>query len=275
VGTFTNDDAAHHYGDKLSVLYADYKQQVDHFMFKLYILVKQGNAFVFVLFKTWNFDDISNIVHGEDGVVDFVLGTCYDPQHPPDYVFPPWLNLPASCNYTIVGGYAPGSLGGYVDAQLALIPWGYDIQNILYASWCADHETTINVGQTYFMDVYSSLYPDLLPAFVQLDAGKWSKINWLFNHLSWWPNVLWYEPQQVIWMYDNPDWDGSADGGVPALLDPAYPTRAGLMKAAAEAYGNNYVPLPGGWATIIFVPHGTPSNAPAPAVQTMIIKIDP
>ena len=42
-----------------------------------------------------------------------------------------------------------------------------------------------------------------------------------------------------------------------------------------EAYGSTYVPAPGGWAAIIFIPVGTPPNATQPTIQTMIVKIDP
>jgi hypothetical protein len=198
------------------------------------------------------------------------LGNCYDPANPPDLILPPWLNLPATANYTIVGGYAPGSLGAYVDAQLTGIGPGFDIQDILYASWCADHLTTIYPGTTYNMDVYSSLYPTLLPAFAQLQAGKWSKINWLFNHLSWYPGYQWYDPQQVIWLFDSPAWGGGGESGVPNLTPLAQ-----QMFNDANTYGAGYVPLPGGWATIIFISHGTLPGALSPTVQTMIIKIDP
>lgn len=274
--TFTNDDVAHNYGDKVSVTYGDYANQVDPFTFKLYILVKQGTAFNFVLFNTWTFNDISNIAtDATSHVTQFVLGSCYDPAHPPQLILGPYMNLPAQASYAIVGGYAPGSLGGYVDAQLTGIGSGYFISNGTYASNCADHQTTINVGQTYPMDVYSSLYPSLLPAFVQSQAGKWAKINWVYNHLNWYSNLQWYELQQLVWLYDNVTWDGSTDGGVPALTDTNYPTRASQMKADADNYGVNYVPPPGGYAAIIFVPQGTPGNATTAAIQTMFIQIDP
>jgi hypothetical protein len=125
------------------------------------------------------------------------------------------------------------------------------------------------------MDVYSSLYPGVLPLFVQDQVGKWAKINWIFNHKDWYPNLTWYELQQVVWMFDNVAWDGTTEGGVPALNNPLYLTRASKIKADADQYGVNYVPPPGGFAAIIFVPTGTPANAPTAAIQTMFIQIDP
>jgi hypothetical protein len=89
------------------------------------------------------------------------------------------------------------------------------------------------------------------------------------------PNLQWYELQQAIWEYDNVQWDGSTDGGVPALIDPNYPTRALQMVSDANTYGVNYVPPPGGYAAIVFVPHGTQGNATTAAIQTMFIMYDP
>jgi hypothetical protein len=271
--SFTNDDAAHQYGNKVSVTYGDIQNQVDAFTFNLYILVRQGPAFNFVLFYTWTFNDISNIPIGSDGVTDFVLGSCYDPSNPPQLILPPYMNLPSTATYTIVGNYAPGSLGAYVDAQLTNVPSGYLFSNGTYASDCADHEVTINVGQAYNMDVYSSLYPALLPTFAQEQTGKWAKINWVFNHQNWYPNIKWYELQQLVWLYDESPWNGSADGGVPALNDPLNPTRALQMESDANTYGTNYVPSPGGYAAVIFIEVGTPPQSPN--IQTMFIQFDP
>ncbi len=275
--SFTNDNAAHHYGDKVSVTYGDYVLQTDVFLFKLFILVRQGTAFNFVLFKTWQFNDICNIPTGSDGVTDFILGSCYDPANPPQVILPPYLNLPPTATYTIGLPYGPGTLGEYVDATLSNIPPGYILTNTMYASECADHLTGIYIGLPYNDSVYSSLYPNLLPPFAQVQSGKWAKINWVFNHQNWYTNppLRWYELQQLVWEYDQIPWNGLADGGVPALNDPNNPTRALQMKADADNYGVNYVPPPGGYAAIIFIPLGTPPNSTTPAVQTMFIQIDP
>jgi hypothetical protein len=125
------------------------------------------------------------------------------------------------------------------------------------------------------MTLYSSLYPSLLPLFAQNQVGKWSKINWLYNHQNWYPNIKWYELQQVMWLYDETPWNGSADAGVPALNDPNFPSRALQMKADADANGVNYVPPTGGYAAVIFIPVNTPPNAPTAAIQTMFIMVDP
>jgi len=254
-------------GEKLGVNYADYLAKTDNYEIKLFILVRQGTAFNYVYFKSWTFADTSTIPEGTDGVVDGVLGNCYDPKTPPDFILAPWMNLPSKATYKITATN-PASLGGYVDANLSNIPSGYEISNGNYASNCADHSTTINTGQSYDMDVYSSLYPDKLPLFVQ--SVKWEKINWLYNHLDWYPGYLWSDIQGLIWLYDNPVWDGTAESNVPAIT-----TITRKMKSDADLYGAGYKVPPGGYATIIFVPTGTLASATNPTIQTMFIKVDP
>ena len=253
-------------GEKLRITYADELGKTDAFEIKLFILVKQGNAFNYVQFKSWTFNDISNIPQGNDGLIDFVLGNCYDPTTPPDLILAPWLNLPITTTYTITA--QPSTLGGYVDATLTNTGSGYDIRDGVYGSFCADHSKQIYISQPYNMNVYSSLHTELLPLFAQ--SNKWNKINWLFNHLSQYPGYHWYDIQGCIWLYDSPIWDGAAVAGMPAL------TLLSLqMKADADIYGANYSPLPGGWAAIIFIPVDTPANATSAIIQTMFVKIDP
>lgn len=252
----------------LGVWYGDRENQTDNFEVKLFILVKQGTSFNYVYFKSWMFNDNSNISTGNDGRTDFVLGNCYDPANPPDLILAPYMNLPITATYTITGNWAPGSLGAYVNAQLTNIGNGYDISNGTYPSNCADHQTVIYVGTPYNMDVYSSLYQDQLPLFTQ--SNKWNKINWLYNHLSWYPGYHWYDVQGFIWLYDSNVWNGQPYAGMPALT-----AMSQQMKLDADTYGSNYSPLPGGWAAIIFVPVGTAHNATSATVQTMFIQVDP
>jgi hypothetical protein len=263
-----NNEAWKGEGQPLCVSYGDYLAQTDAFEFKLYILVRKATGFSYVYFYSWNFNDAQTIpTKGNTGVVDFALGNCFPDA---DVIIPSWMNLPATSTYTITGNYGPGSLGGYVDATLSGIPGGYELANGTMASWCADHQTTIYVGQAYNMDVYSSLYPNLLPAFA--NTPKWSKINWIMNHLDWYPGYKWYDLQGAIWLFDSPAWDGQAHSSVPALNTMQY---AQKMYDDANLYGNNYKVPSGGWAAIIFIPTGTPSNATTATVQTMFVKVDP
>jgi len=263
MNTFTNDDAAHHYGDKVSVTYGDDLNVTDAFTFNLSILVKQGNAFNFQLFKTWYFNDISNIIQGTDGVVDFVLGSCNPTS---DYIFPPYIDLPLTCTYSCS---QPSTLGAYVDATLSNIGTGYDIANGMYASNCTDHSALIYLGQQYTMNVFSSLYQWTLPSWAQ--SNKWNKINWLYNHLDWFPGYQWYDIQGVIWMYDIPAWTGGSEGGFPDgyYNDAMMVSMHNAMELPAN-HADTYIPSSGGWAAVIFI-----ADLNGPTVQTMMIKLDP
>jgi len=248
-------------GKPLTVRYGDSQNQIDNFEFKLFILVRQGSNFNYVFFHSWKYQDDQLIAAGTDGVVDFVLGNCVPNA---DLILPPWMNLPLTATYTITG-WAPALLGGYVDATLSDIPAGYEISNGVYASNCADHNLPIFVGVSYYMSVYSSLYQDQLPLFAQSD--KWEKINWLYNHLDWYPGYQWYDIQGFIWLYDDPIWDGSASIGIPALTELSK-----QMKIDADKYGVGYKVPSGGWAALIFIPVGNGDQA---IIQTMCIHIDP
>ncbi len=253
-------------GEPLCVTYADYKNLNDDFKFKLYILVRSGTNFEYKLFHTWEFSDDEMIEDGDDGVVDYVLGTCVPAA---DFIFPPYMNLPPTASYKITG-FAPGSQGGYLDAQLTNIASGYEITNGTYASWCYDHQVTIYQNHLYDMEVYSSLYPDLLPAYVNED--QWEKANWIMNHLDWYDGYEWYDIQGALWLLDDPQWDGTPRSGVPALSTMEF---AQQMYDDANLYGDDYLPPPGGWAAVIFVPEGTLQWQTNPMIQTVFVVIDP
>ncbi|MEN8121253.1 MAG: hypothetical protein ABFS35_12940 [Bacteroidota bacterium] len=246
-------------GQALRVRYLDIINHQDNFEFKLFVLVKQGTEFNYVHFHSWTFMDDEIIESGGDGLVDFVLGNCMPNA---DLVLAPWMNIPPTATYTITD-WDPAASNSYVEVTLSDIPEGYEIVNGVYPSSCADHTTGINVGLAYDMNVYSSLYPDQLPSFAQSD--KWEKINWLYNHLDWYPNHQWFDIQGFIWLYDNPAWDGLAIGTMPALTELTQ-----RMKRDADAYGVDYkVPL-GGSYVIVFIP---PSSDDVPLIQTMISQL--
>ncbi len=260
-----NNEANLGEGDVLHVAYPDVANTTDHFRFDLYIYVKIGDTFGYKKFYSWTFDDDQKIPAGSDGVVDFVLGNSNASQ--PDLLLPPYMNLPETCTYKIVGSYAPGSQGGYVDAQLTNVGNGFDFSNGTFASYCADKDVTINVNHAYDMDVYSSLYPNLMPAFAA-NADKWARVNWLFNHLDNYPNHTWGEVQGAIWLIMN-NWNGQAHGGVPTADAVTH-----QMANDAQPH-TDFTPLPGGWAAVVFVPHGTDPNQGSPDIQTMFVQVDP
>ena len=250
-------------GQPLHVAYTDADNSTDHFKFVLSILVKSGTDFVYKEFHTWTFDDDALIPNGGDGVVDFVLGNSNSTS--PDLLLPPYQNLPVSCTYKITGRVAPGSMGSYVDAKLSNVGAGFDFANGTFASWCGDKEYHIN-KDSYDMDVYSSLYPDQMPAFAA-HADKWARVNWIFNHLDNYTGHTWGEVQGAIWIVMN-DWTGPSEGGV------LYDAVSQQMASDSESH-TDFTPLPGGWAAVVFVPQGTDAEAGTPDIQTMFIQVDP
>jgi hypothetical protein len=272
-GTFDNNDASKIYSP-LKVTYADRIGVTDVFKFELYIMVRVGASYDYVLFNTWTKNDAETIVPvvgaGQDGVVDFVLGNCV--QSGSDLVIPPWMNLPETCAYQMVAPtYAPGLKGGYVDATLGVTGGihDFDFKSDTYASYCANRTVSIN-WIPYTMNVYSSLYKSKLPTWAQADYSKWEKMNWIINHLDWYSGYSWSDLQQAMWILEDPTWNGSAEGNVPAI------TTIGIkMVSDANTYGGNYKVPSGGWACIIFIDHNPPGNATLPYTQTMFIKVDP
>jgi hypothetical protein len=271
-GGFTNDTEAMNFGvgAPLCIKYADKLGVVDNYKFELYILVKQGDAFNFVLFHTWTFSDDAMISAGEDGVVDFELGNCNIGGA--DLVLPPYMNLPATATVKIGPAYAPSTaIGpdgqpGYFDVTLSNFGTGYDIvSGDTYAGFCAARDVTINLS-SYSMNVYSSLYPDMMLATYAQDL-PWNEINWLLNHLGDYPAHTWADVQHAIWTLEGDD-DGSADGGVPARTPLAV-----QMAANAASLGASFVPAPGDLAAVLF--ESPNDNTNTVTLQLVIIQVDP
>lgn len=277
---FSNASAEENWGigSPVCVQYPDNLQESDEiFTFKLYILVKSGDDFVYKYFATFNSTDDGPLMDeggnevpdvGQDGIVDFVLGSCN--YSDTDVQLPPYQNLPETCTLMIESTWAPAPVSGeYMDAIISGISGsGYDLTNGTYGSYCFDRLTGIDVKPHYYiMDIYSTLYPGLMPAYVQEE--EWDRVNWLINHLddyAW----DWSDLQQVIWKLEDPSWSGTPYGGCHAI------TSIGIdMYNDAVAHGDGYVPLPGGWAAVCFVPQGTPPDQQDPSVQTVFVTVDP
>jgi len=276
---FTNATPQANYGvgSPLCVQYPDNLEiQGEVFTFNLYILVKSGSDFVYKYFATFTSTDDGplmdvdgNPVPDVDGdkITEFVLGSCN--YSDTDVQFPPYQNLPETCTLVIGTTWAPAPVSGeYMDATISGINNSdYDLNDGTYGSYCFDRLTDIYVGQSYDMDIYSSLYPALLPAYLQNE--EWDRVNWLINHLgdyAW----GWSDLQQVIWKLEDPSWGGTPYGGCSAITSVG-----NQMYSDAVAYGDGFVPLPGGWAVVCFVPTGTPPDQQDPLVQTVFVKVDP
>jgi hypothetical protein len=261
VGEFDNEldaDGNPWYGDgaPLKVRYADKDAEVDNFEFKLFIYVAQGNSFGYHFFHSWTFVDDEMIANGDDGVVDFALGNCHAEEA--DLTLPPYINLPASLTYVITD--VPGTLGAYFDANISGVGPGYEITNGLWPTYCGDVQTTIAEGTTYTMDVYSSLYPELIPA--GYSTENYDLVNYIMNNLDNYPNYEWTDVQAVLWKLLN-NWNG---GHIPLIGNWQQHPIAQQMLADALAYGEGFVPLPGGWAAILLV---------GDTIQLQLVIVDP
>jgi hypothetical protein len=158
-----------------------------------------------------------------------------------------------------------------VDAALTVggAPNDYLITTQTYPSYCVETDYFIQVGQTYTMNVFSSLYPPSALTYPWIASKPWDKLNWLINHLSWYPGYKWYDLQGAIWKLCG--WTGS-----PSEPGVTYPTSTcsclgWTMYSDATTYGANYQVPTGGWACVIM----SDAANPIPHTQTMFVQIDP
>ena len=263
-GTFSNEyypDGSDWFGegDPLCVTYKDYNLYVDAYKLELFIYVADGETFSYKHFLTWEFTDQNAetvLSPGDDGVTDYVLGTCVPDA---DFMIPPYMNLPATATFSY--NSSPGDItDGYFDAQISNVGNGYEIADSLYPGWCFDDEHFIYPGIDYEMDVYSSLYPNLMPDFIEIKP--WDKANWLMNHLDWYDGYEWEDIQGALWTILGRLPSEYPHGGISGQT-----TLAAEMADDADSYGGGYMPLPGGWAAVIFVNDQS--------VQTVFIVVDP
>ncbi|MBE0650654.1 MAG: hypothetical protein IH595_07410 [Bacteroidales bacterium] len=268
-GSFTNDteNANFGVGAPVCIKYPDNLSQTDNFKFELYILVKQGEAFNFVLFHTWTFSDDEMIPAGNDGVVDFELGNCNVGSA--DLVLPPYMNLPAEVTLR-VGNTVPSTtltqegLPGFFDVVLSNIGPGFDIIDGRYPVNCFTKNIYITFNSVHTMKVESSLYPELMGSYVK--DLPWDKANWLINHLADYPGHTWSDIQQALWILEDPNYTGNAVG----QYKPAPITAIGLkMVSDANRLGDGFVPAPGDLAAVAF------ERASGSPVQCVFIRVDP
>ena len=88
------------------------------------------------------------------------------------------------------------------------------------------------------------------------------------NHLDWFPGYEWYDVQAALWKLANTVvWDGqAAPGGIPAWDDLPI---AQDMLDLANANGEGFIPLPGGYAAVIF------ASPDGQQIQTQFVVVDP
>lgn len=236
----------------------------EEFKYKLSILVKSGSGFEYKEFYTWTVIDNAPLPNmGDDGVMAFVLGTCTPGA---DLVLPPYMNLPETATMTTISN-VPGSFGTYFDINLSDIGDGYDIQNGDYGVYCGDKTTSIYLNQAYNMNVFSSLYLNLIPDAFNLQKDVLDNINWLGNNLYRYEGHTWRDVQNAVWMLLGQITE-TQNGGV------LKPTPIAIkMKNDALAYGNDYYPPVGGYAAVLFIsPNATSTYKD---LQLLFTLVDP
>jgi hypothetical protein len=226
------------------------------FTFELFIYVKSGNAFTFKHFHTWTLTDDGTIAAGDDGVVDFVLGSCN--LTAPDLQLAPYQDLPVTASIALASPADPGYWMIYVNS---VSPAGsYDLPvHVNLTGWCGNKTNPMANGN-HNVNVYPSLYSTNWPAGLSVTLQQFATVNWLFNHLDTYGmdigtmtdaegDIL----QDAIWNLLN---------GTPA-------SGLALTMATDAAAHGNFVPLPGEWAAALFVK----SNLP-PAYQLIFTLVD-
>jgi hypothetical protein len=246
-------------GACMEVYWANDLDLTEQFKFELYVWLPVGGVFDWVLVHVWEFLDENCPDPGQDGVVDFVLGTCQQPDA--DLLLPPWMDLPLQITANI--SY-PGALPSYWDVNVtATVPDGdFEFDTGLWNGWCADQNTTIGQGQHTFY-VFSSLLPSTWPQHpAYLTGAKMNKINWLVNKLQ----DLLASGHGIMTL-------SSGEGTTlqNAFWHILHGTGSNTLSAAAASHPD-YYPPPGGWAAVLLFtnPVGQGYNA-----QLLFVQVDP
>ena len=161
--------------EPLCIQYSDRDKAEDLFKFELWIYVKVGEDFEYVLFHTWEFTDDEKIENGGDGVVEFVLGDCV--YSPTDFLFHPYINQ-----------YFIGTSIWVEDIYLGdttYLPTGQMLIENQTSEWY-DEATDWRVTGTTFWTINWLIEPDppftaevsgTTELFVDGDRGKW-EMSW-------------------------------------------------------------------------------------------------
>ncbi|MCD6332879.1 MAG: hypothetical protein J7L89_06360 [Bacteroidales bacterium] len=240
-GTYSNLGQA---PGPLAVNYIDRPGVTDNFELKVYILVKIGNQFDYKYFGSWFFVDDGDIFTqngsgpGDDGVYDFVLGNCN--AGAADFTFAPYMNLPETATLTVSTPAAPRD--AYLDALVAFTGTGYDMTSGTMDAFCFDRDHTISLNTPYQVDVYSSLYTNLMPD--DMGTWEWDRLNWLINHLGNFTGYTWIDLQNALWKLRDNTWNGNSSMPWTQIATDMY--------NAAVTNGDGFVPLPGNYAAVSF-----------------------
>ena len=246
-------------GAPLEVYYPNDLSIVDNFTFELWVLLPSGDSFSYQLITVWNAQDEVGPTAGQDGVVDFVLGSCQ--YQGSDYNFPYWLNLPEGEFTMATSGSTQGT---YFDVTFSGIGNGYNLTNGTYGVYCGDKANTIGLGQTFDnVTAYNSL-STTLPADFPLTSDETAFVNFFFNNIGDYIDG---------WDYNNPTNSSIVQDVIWGITDADTFTPSGTALTILNQVmvdGVGYVVPPGGYAGIILWERGAD-----PAIQMIFTVIDP
>jgi len=119
-----NDEEIFYYGEGrcLEVYWPNHLDEIEEFTFVLNVMLPSGPIFEYRHINTWTFQDEQGVAAGDDGIVDFVMGSCS--YQDADYNFPFWMNLPLDPFTLVIGPVAPGVYGTWADITLSGISDG-------------------------------------------------------------------------------------------------------------------------------------------------------
>ena len=121
------------------------------------MIVRQGAGFAYVYFHTWTFSDAQVIPQGTDGVVDFVLGSCFPEAD---------VIIPFSDTFTCGSSFTDGRDGKtYTSVQIGTQCWMKENLNVGTRINGSSNQTNNGVVEKYCFnnlesncDVYGGLY---------------------------------------------------------------------------------------------------------------------
>jgi len=249
-------------GSCLEVYWPNNLNEEENFTFELWVLLPSGDSFDYQLITVWDVQDEFGPDAGNDGVVDFVIGSCQYQNS--DYNFPYWMNLPEDEFTMVTGNSVPGSNGTYFDVTFSGLGDGYYLANGTFGVYCGDHSNSINLNTTYTnVTAYNSLSTNL-PANFPLTSDETVFVNYFFNNIGDYIDGWDYENPTNWELVQNVIW-GITDA------DTFTPTGEALtILNDVLVNGAGYVVPPGGYAGIILWDTG--SN---PAIQMLFTVIDP
>jgi hypothetical protein len=250
-------------GEPLCIEYPDLVGVDESYTFEISLAMPDGT---YVSVYTGNFTDANwsgaegdNNFGGADGVFDFVVGNCSYDGNNANMELPAWIPIPTGMiNFTLsnpINGTGAGFFSNVVfnDLNQDLANTGATVgewtEGLIYNSFCADPNVSINVGP-YDGYAFSSLNVPGLPASYQ--GLPWGKLNWIANNMGSYSAA---DVQDAIWYTIG--------------TNPGVGANNALAMAASSQ--GSFIPTVGDWAVVVLDAEVEGSDD----LQLVIVRVDP